>query len=171
MGLDQRRGAGDARIIGRERAQQARFLAPPEQLVLQLVQLAGDVVLAVEIGVVEHLGEDVLGQDVLDQHFLHVILAHRRIDRLLRVGEECGFGLGEIRWRRACRRCSSRRASSTAGRSAANCSTALLKSAISCRSCAKNASAGCRPSVSAIARGAHDLGPVLDQHGGVIVGR
>ena len=39
---------------------------------LQLVELARDVVLLVEVAVVEDLGEDFLGQDVLDQHLAHI---------------------------------------------------------------------------------------------------
>lgn len=92
MALDDRGSLRDARIIWRQRSQQRRFLAAREQLFLELVELRRDIVLAVEVGIVEHLGKDVLGQDVLDQHFLHVAFGDGRVDRFLRVLEECLFG-------------------------------------------------------------------------------
>ena len=49
-----------------------------------------------EVGVLEHLGENVLGQDVLDQHFLDVVLADRRIDRIAGVGQEVILRPGEL---------------------------------------------------------------------------
>ncbi len=56
----------------------------------------GDVVLAVEIGVVENLGEDILGEDVLDQHFLDFVLSHSWIDRLSGMIEELALGIGKV---------------------------------------------------------------------------
>ena len=83
----------------------------------------------------EHLGEDFLGEDVLDQHFPHVGLGERGIDGLPRVLEELAARRARSRGLAACfSAIISRSASSTAGRSALNCFTALRNSAISGRS-------------------------------------
>ena len=47
---------------------------------LQVVQLAGHVVFLVKLVLGEHSQEDVLGEDVLEQHLPHVGLGHVRAD-------------------------------------------------------------------------------------------
>ena len=47
-----------------------------EEGALQGVQLAGDVVLTVELVLVEHPQENVLGQNMLDQHLPDVVVRH-----------------------------------------------------------------------------------------------
>ena len=48
------------------------FRSPVKKVPSRSVELPGDVVLAVEVVLAEDLGEDLLGQDVLDQHLAHV---------------------------------------------------------------------------------------------------
>ena len=71
-----------------------------EESRFQRVQLAGDVVLAVEVAVVEDLGENLFGQDVLDQHLAHVGIGEAGVDGLLRMLQELRRRLRE---RRRCR--------------------------------------------------------------------
>lgn len=60
------------------------------------VELVRDVVVAVEVAVVEDMGEDLLGQHVLDRHLAHVGLGQRRVDGRSRgVVEEAGGGVAE----------------------------------------------------------------------------
>ena len=93
---DHRCGRLDARIIGAERFQQFLLLAIAEQFLLQRVKRGGDIVLAVEVGILEHLGEDVFGQDMLDEHFPNVFFADRRVDGVASVLEEGVLGAREI---------------------------------------------------------------------------
>ena len=96
MALNHRGGRLDARIIRAKRLEQPLLLAVSEQLVLQRIERGGDIILAVEIGILKHFGEDIFGEDMLDQHFLDIILAHRRVDRIARMGEEIVLCAGEI---------------------------------------------------------------------------
>ena len=67
---------------------------------LQLVELPGDVVLAVELVLGEHAQEDVLGEDVLEQHLAHVGGGHVRADGVATQLEEAdggGLVLGVVR--------------------------------------------------------------------------
>ena len=75
-------GAADGAVIG---AEAVDGLAPDvagEEGTLQGVQLAGDVVLPVELVLGEDPQEDVLGQDVLQQHLAHVAVGHLGADGL-----------------------------------------------------------------------------------------
>jgi hypothetical protein len=68
--------------------------AAGEERGFELVELAGDVVVAVELAV-EHLREDLFGEDVLDQHLAHIGGREAGVDRFLRVLQELRRGLGE----------------------------------------------------------------------------
>ena len=59
---------------------------------LQGVQVPGDVVFPVELVLGKHPQENVLGQDVLEQHFPHVGAGHLRADGLPAQVEESGGG-------------------------------------------------------------------------------
>ena len=72
MAGDRRRVGADRRVVGLQRPQRLALHRAGEEFPLQRVELAGDVVLAVEVALVEDVGEDFLGQDVLDQHLADV---------------------------------------------------------------------------------------------------
>ena len=86
VGGDLRRIGADRRVIGLDGLQRLLLHRAGEERAFQRVEFAGDVVLAVKIRVVEHLGENFLGEDVLDQHLPHVFLRHGGVDRLLGDG-------------------------------------------------------------------------------------
>ena len=56
------------------------------------MQGLGDVVFAVEVVVAEDAREDILGQDVLDQHLTHVVGGDGRVDARLSLPQEIGGG-------------------------------------------------------------------------------
>ena len=60
-----------------------------------LLQLAGNDVLTVELGLVENPHEDVLGQDVLDDHLAHVRHLDLRVDGLFAQLQELIQGRAE----------------------------------------------------------------------------
>ena len=88
MRADLRRVLADRRVVGLQPLQRVPLHPAGEERPLQRIELPRDVVLAVEVRVVEHMREDLLGQDVLDQHLPHVRLAQRRVDRRARVRQE-----------------------------------------------------------------------------------
>ncbi len=59
------------------------------------MQLPGDGVVAVELGIVEDGHEHILGEDVLDEHLAHVGHFHAGIDGLLAQLQEFAQGLTE----------------------------------------------------------------------------
>jgi len=95
---DQRGGGLDRGVVGFQYVERVAPDRPGEEGILQPSQFARDVVLAVILAVVEDLSEDLLGQDVLDQHLAHVIAGQGRVDRLLRMGKEPRrlFGKGRV---------------------------------------------------------------------------
>lgn len=90
-------GAADRGVVGLERLQGLVLGVAGEEGMLQLVQLARDVVVLVVIGAGEHQCEDFLGEDVLDQDLAHVGFAERRVDRFLRLLQELVGGGPEAR--------------------------------------------------------------------------
>ena len=95
MVADLRGGAADGGVVGLQALEGVLLQRAGEEGVFQRVQLAGDVVVPVEVAVVEDVGEDLLGQDVLDQHLAHVGFGKQGVDRLLRVGEKFGLRRAE----------------------------------------------------------------------------
>ena len=59
-----------------------------EKSVLEGIQLAGDVILPVKLVLVEHPQENVLGQNMLDQHLPDVVVRHVGANRLVAKFEE-----------------------------------------------------------------------------------
>jgi hypothetical protein len=96
VAADLRGGGADGGVVGFQALERVLLERAGEEGAFQRVQLAGDVVVLVEVAVVEDVGEDFLGQDVLDQHLAHVGLAQRGVDGLLRVGEEPGLRRAEV---------------------------------------------------------------------------
>ena len=68
-------GAADGAVVGAQAVYGLAAHVAGEEGALQGVQLAGDVVLPVELVLGEDAQEDVLGQDVLEQHLAHVAVA------------------------------------------------------------------------------------------------
>jgi hypothetical protein len=66
-----------------------------EEQALERIGLLGDIVLPVKIVLVENLGENLFRQDVLDQHFPHILRRHRGADGLLRMFEKLDGGVTE----------------------------------------------------------------------------
>ena len=83
-------GAADGPVVGSEAVNGLASHVAGEEGLLQGGELAGDVVLAVELVFAENAEEDVLGEDVLQQHFAHVGGGDGGADGLLAVGEEAG---------------------------------------------------------------------------------
>ena len=90
-----RRGRTDRGVVDLQAAQGLVPGVAGEEGVLELVQLAGDVVVLVEDLAWEDGVEDLVGQDVLDQDLAHVVRGQARIDGLARVVEEILRGLAE----------------------------------------------------------------------------
>lgn len=78
----------DGLVVVLQHGQQVLALAVAEQGGHQPLQLLGDVVLPVEVGLVEDLVEDVGREDVLDHHFADVRLGDVRVDLRLAQGPE-----------------------------------------------------------------------------------
>ncbi len=95
VAADLRRRAADGGVVGLKSLERGLLQAAGEEGFLQAVQLVGDVVLAVEVAVVEDLGEDLFRQHMLDQHFAHVGLGEAGVDGLLRMLQELARGLAE----------------------------------------------------------------------------
>jgi hypothetical protein len=96
VAADLRGGGADGGVVGFQALERVLLERAGEEGAFQRVQLAGDVVVLVEVAVVEDVGKDFLGQDVLDQHLAHVGLAQRGVDGLLRVGEKPGLRRAEV---------------------------------------------------------------------------
>ena len=92
---DQRRRRADCRVVGLKTLQRLPLGRAREELAFQRIELLGDVVLAVEIILVEDVGEDFLSQDVLDQHLPHIGFRQHGIDGLLGMLQECRRRLAE----------------------------------------------------------------------------
>ena len=88
-------GGLDRGIIWPKLFEQLLLFAVAEQFILKRDQRHRDIILAVEIGVFKHFGKDILSQDMLDQHFLHIAFGDRRIDRITRMFQEIILRLGE----------------------------------------------------------------------------
>ena len=86
-------GAADGAVVGREAVPSLMAHRAGEEGLLQSVQLAGDVVLAVELIVVEDAEEDVAGEDVLEEHLADVGVGDVGADGLAAEGEEEGGGV------------------------------------------------------------------------------
>ena len=127
MARDLRCGRADRGVVGLERLQRVPLHRAGEEFALQRIEFLRDVVLAVEIALVENVGEDLLGQDVLDQHLAHVGLAERGLIVSLACFRNLSRPLkGSIGHRRSS--ILSRRALRTEGRSVLNWSTAFRNS-------------------------------------------
>ena len=170
VAADLRGGGADRGVVGLQALERVLLQAAGEEVAFQRVQLARDVVVLVKVAVVEDLGEDFFGQDVLDQHLAHVGLGQAGVDGLLRMGQELlPRPRGSRRWLSCSRSIISRRACSTAGRSALNCSTASRKPAISGRSKPKNSLSSLASACGVGHVAAQHLVAVLPQHGGGVV--
>ncbi len=95
VAADLRGGGADGGVVGFQAFERLLLQAAGEELGFQRVQFARHVVVLVEVAVVEHLGEDFLGQDVLDQHLAHVGFGEAGVDGFLRVCQEFLLGLAE----------------------------------------------------------------------------
>ena len=85
-------GAADGAVVGAEAVDGLAAEVAGEEGLLKGVELAGDVVFPVELVLAEHAQEDVLGEDVLQQHLAHVAVGHGRADGLPAEGQEGGGG-------------------------------------------------------------------------------
>ena len=85
-------GAADGAVVGTEPVYGVSADVAGEERVLQRAEPLGDVVLAVELVLGEHLLKDVLGQDVLQQHLAHVLGPHLLANGLVAEVEEVGGG-------------------------------------------------------------------------------
>ena len=87
-------GPSDGGVIGLQvrKGLKVRFVG--EESRLKGAQPAGDIVCAVqaELRLVDHPLEDVLREDVLQEHFAHIVAGHRRADAPLADREEVGGG-------------------------------------------------------------------------------
>ena len=170
VAADLLRGRADGVVIGLEPSQRVLLQRAGEEHALQRIELLRDVVLAVEIVLVEDLGENLLGQDVLDQHLPHVGSA---VTAGLIVSCAClrnfGGGVAEggivasapFRSLRAALRAQPADRSGTAP---PPCGTRRSPAARSRRTASSSVSS-CR----VVHRAAHHLLPVLDQDGGEAV--
>ena len=86
-------GAADGSVVNAEAVDGLASGVAGEEGVLQGVQLAGDVVLAVELVLGEDAEEDVAGEDVLQQHLADVGVGDVGADGLAAEGEEEGGGV------------------------------------------------------------------------------
>jgi hypothetical protein len=77
VAADLRGGGADGGVVGFQALERVLLQRTREEGAFQRVQLAGDVVVLVKVAVVEDVGKDFLGQDVLDQHLAHVGLGQR----------------------------------------------------------------------------------------------
>ena len=81
-------GAADGSIVDTQAVYGLPAHVASEKGLLQGGELAGDVVLAVELVFTEHSQEDVLGEDVLQEHLAHVGLGNGRADAAVALLEE-----------------------------------------------------------------------------------
>ena len=88
MTLDQSCCRTDGGVVRLKRVQSLLLNIASEEQSLQHVKRLSDVVIAVEITVAEDTGEDVLGQDVLDQHLAHVSVGNAGVDGFPCLREE-----------------------------------------------------------------------------------
>lgn len=114
--------------------------------------------------------EDVLGQDVLDQHLLHIVLADRRVDRALRVFQERGLGSGEAGRCRALHGDQVAQRVEDGGQVLRELAHRLVEIGDLLPLMREKARDQRVERVGVVHRGARDFVPVLDKHGGVIVG-
>lgn len=92
------RGRGEDRgVIGLEALQRVSLDRAGEKLGFERIKLFRDIVLAMEIALVENLGENVFRQNMLDQHLAHVGGGDGGVDRLLRVLQKFNLSRAEIR--------------------------------------------------------------------------
>ena len=83
-------GAADGPVVGAEAVDGLAAHVAGEEGLLQGRQLPGDVVLPVELVLGEHPEEDVLGEDVLEQHLPHIGLGHGGADAAVAQFKEPG---------------------------------------------------------------------------------
>jgi hypothetical protein len=75
VAADLRGGGADGCVVRFQALERVLLQRAREKGAFQRVQLAGDVVVLVKVALIEDVGKDFLGQDVLDQHLAHVGLA------------------------------------------------------------------------------------------------
>ncbi len=97
MGGDLRGGGSDGAVVGLQALERLKLGVAGEERPLELVEFAGHVVVLVEGGSRKDGGEDLLGQDVLDQHLPHIGRGEAGVDGFLRVREERLRGQAELR--------------------------------------------------------------------------
>ena len=90
-------GGADGGVVRRHALERLVLGVAFEERRLQLVKLAGDVVVLMKRRAGKDGGENVLGQDVLDQHLAHVGFREAGVDRLLGVLEKIFRGFSEVR--------------------------------------------------------------------------
>ncbi|WP_255565190.1 hypothetical protein [Methylovirgula sp. HY1] len=91
MARNLRRGGADRGVIGLQLLQRLLFGAAGEEFRFQRIKLLGDIVVPVELIVVIDFRENLLGQNMLDQHLPHVGGRDGRVDRIPGVLEEFQF--------------------------------------------------------------------------------
>lgn len=72
MAANLRSRSTDGRVIRVETSQHLLLDVAGEKRSLQPVKFLGNVVLPVEVVLTKHLGEDLLGQNVLDEHLANI---------------------------------------------------------------------------------------------------
>ena len=88
-------GGVNGAVVVVDVAQQVAALGVGEEQPGERFELGGDGVVAVEVGVVEHLVEDVAGEDVLDHHLADVVDGDAGVDLCLAELEELVLRLRE----------------------------------------------------------------------------
>ena len=127
-------GLANGAVVGFQPLEGVFLGGAGEEGFLDAGELAGDVVFAVELGVVEDAEKDVFGEDVLEQHFAHVVGGNVGVDAVAAEFEEALEGEGKGFVGLCCCSTMARSDSMTAGRSVLKCSMARRKSRISRRS-------------------------------------
>ena len=82
------RRRADRIVIRVEGLHRILFQRAGEKQLFEVVEFLGDIVLAMKFVVVEHFGEYLFRQDVLDQHFAYVFRRHGGVDAFLCVLEK-----------------------------------------------------------------------------------
>ena len=88
-----RGGAANGGVIRLQTFEGLPLQRTGEKRTFKRIQLSGDVVVLVKVRIIKHLGENLFGQDVLNQHFPHIRIGQRRVDGLLRMHQKLFFSL------------------------------------------------------------------------------
>lgn len=88
MGDDLRCGGSDGTVVGLQPFERLELGVAGEKAGLELVELARHVVVLVERGTRKNRDENLLGEDVLNQHLAHVGCGEAGVDGLLCVLKE-----------------------------------------------------------------------------------